>query len=241
MELTPYTKKLFDLSGVRPEDAWSDIYTWDGRGAMEDQPSHIKSNGSIGWRSTLCLRISPYGFAFAGKSGIFYMKDLPYTEFAWDQLNSIKYKNAQGFNTNFGESEIETEYFFLDGPFNFIGGLYINLVSYSYQASIIVGKNLPIIRDPVNQGIIIACKAEKYFVNGYPTPYENALSEFVKMLKNGPDSYSSMNTNGNVDSINQETTKGGVEKELLEINDLKEKKLISDEEYEKMRKKILGI
>ena len=53
MELTPYTKKLFDLSGVRPEDAWSDIYTWDGRGAMEDQPSHIKSNGSIGWRSTL--------------------------------------------------------------------------------------------------------------------------------------------------------------------------------------------
>ena len=71
MELTPYTKKLFDLSGVRPEDAWSDIYTWDGRGAMEDQPSHIKSNGSIGWRSTLCLRISPYGFAFAGKSGIF--------------------------------------------------------------------------------------------------------------------------------------------------------------------------
>jgi len=57
------------------------------------------------------------------------------------------------------------------------------------------------------------------------------------MLKNGPDSYSSMNPNGNVDSINQETAKGGVEKELLEINDLKEKKLISDEEYEKMRKK----
>ena len=50
-----------------------------------------------------------------------------------------------------------------------------------------------------------------------------------------------MYTNGNVDSINQETAKGGVEKELLEINDLKEKKLISDEEYEKMRKKILGI
>ena len=57
------------------------------------------------------------------------------------------------------------------------------------------------------------------------------------MLKNGPDSYSSMNPNGNVDSINQETAKGGVEKELLEINDMKEKKLISDEEYEKMRKK----
>ena len=124
-----------------------------------------------------------YGISYSAK-GDWWMpghSEVPNTFIPWDEINLLKYKSK-----SFGNAEIETDYFYLLAPEDFLDEINTYFVLFSYHASLFSGKAPPLIKNPVNNGIIISLGWQNLFENGYPTntTNNNFLSFCYTLLTN---------------------------------------------------------
>ena len=241
-----FCRELYELSGIHPSEALEQIYYWDGRDSWDYQPVNLRPKNSTPlFRPVLEYKQCVYGFSYSAKGEWWIpgLSDVPNTFIPWDEINLLKYKSK-----SFGNAEIETDYFYLLAPEDFLDEIYTYFVLFSYHASLFSGKAPPLIKNPVNNGIIISLGWQNLFENGYPTNTTNNdfLSFCYTLLTNKRIDPNSLDNES--EPITESVPEGGnyasedkLEKKLLELKDLREKELISEDEYIKLKQKTLGL
>ncbi len=133
-----FCRELYELSGVPPSEALQLIYYWDGKGGWEEQPVQLRPKNSTPlFRAVVEYKHCAYGISYSAK-GAWWMpghSEVPNTFIPWDEINLLKYKSK-----SFGNAEIETDYFYLLAPEDFLDEIYTYLVLFSYHASLFSGK-----------------------------------------------------------------------------------------------------
>ena len=147
-----------------------------------------------------------------------------------------------------GLAEIETDYFYLQAPEDFLDEIYTYFVLFSYHASLFSGKAPPLIKNPVNNGILISLGWQNLFENGYPanTTSNDFLSFCYTLLTNKRIDPNLLDKESEhlTDSVQEDVKYPNgdkIEEKLLELKNLREKELISEDEYIKLKQKTLGL
>jgi len=241
-----FCRELYELSGIPPSEAMQALYFWDGQGAPEEQPVLLRpKNASMYFRGVMELKCCAYGIAYSAK-GTWWMpgySDVPFTLLPWDEIKLIKYKQRL-----LSTAEIETNYFYLSGPEEFIDVIYTYCVLFSYHAALFCGETPPFIRNPVNDGVLISLGWQSLFKDGYPTKTTNNdfLSFCYTLLTNERIDPNSIDKEcdpltESAPDVSRSPSRDQLEEKLLELKDLREKELISEDEYIKLKQKTLGL
>ena len=225
MNSTKYTSLVFELTKLSIEDTWTTFYeNTSGIGAFD-----IRSTNKLHIKDVSIIATSPYGIGYAGRKQQFYSRDLPFTTCFWDEIRTLKFGRSisyAGLLSHF----LETDYFTIWGDLPDLGNLYLSISIYSFMAAKISGFNPPYMYDPVPKGILIANEMIEMFKDGYPY-FENVedANSFLKQIANA--FLENANPNGS----------SSLENRLEELARLKEKNLISNEEYQRLRQRELGL